>query len=220
MSATAVRSLLLALLLIVSFWSKAMVETPDWPAYQVGSKDSIFALGMVSVNYARLEFAVHAIFATILGITDTLSYRLMFKIGPEMRDKLMREMLPARNWPKDVVELVEQFIEAHKTCYENRNKLMHSNLVSGSDRAITLRKMGRDGRTTLSKPLLRELRQVADDMKTYFDYGIHLSNMINLNLLGGQPVAGDPFFHTWPDKPPLPNPLEYTSNPTLIRAQE
>jgi hypothetical protein len=195
-----------------------MEEAPDWPAYQVGPKNSVFALGVVSVNFARLEFAVHAMFAVILGITGALSYRLMFKIGPEMRDKLMREMLPTRDWPKEVVELVTHFIEAHRICYENRNKLMHSNLMSGSQRAIVLYKTNRDGKTTLANPLIQELRQVADDMKAYFDYGLHLANMINFNLLGAQPMAGDLVYHEWPDKPPLPIPLEYTSDSSPIRA--
>ena len=152
-----------------------MTETPDWPAYQIGPKDSIFALGVVSVNYARLEFAVHAMFATILGIGGALSYRLMYKISPEMRDKLMREMLPTRHWPKPVHDRASYFIEAHKICYENRNKLMHSNLISGSDQAIVLYKIGRDGRSTLTNPTLGELRQVADDMNKLFDYGLWLS---------------------------------------------
>jgi hypothetical protein len=159
-------------------------------------------------------------FAVILGIGGDLSYRLMFKVGPEMRDKLMREMLPTRGWPQNVTELAEHFIKAHKICYENRNLLMHSNLVTGSERAIVLYKTGRDGRTTLSNPRLSELRQVADDMMTYFNFGIHLSNRINFDLLGATPQAGDLSFPTWPSKPPLPIPLQYTSNPSTIQPLE
>jgi hypothetical protein len=197
-----------------------MTEAPEWPAYQIGPKDSIFALGVVSVNYARLEFAVHGMFAAILGIGGALSYRLMYKIGPEMRDKLMREMLPTRHWPIPVDDRAWHFIEAHKICYENRNKLMHSNLMSGSDQAIVLYKIGRDGKSTLTNPTLSELRQVADDMNKLFDYGLWLSNLINLNLLREPPLAGIIAYDTWPDKPPLPIPLEYTADPTPIRGPE
>jgi hypothetical protein len=197
-----------------------MTETPDWPAYQIGPKDSIFALGVVSANYARLEFAVHEMFATILGIGKALSYRLMYKIGPEMRDKLMREMLPTRHWPIPIDDRAWHFIEAHKVCYENRNKLMHSNLMSRSDLAIVLYKIGRDGRSTLTTPSLSELRRVADDMNRYFDFGVQLSNMINQNYLGQMPRIGDISHDTWPGKPPLPIPLEYTADPTPIRGPE
>jgi hypothetical protein len=29
-----------------------------WPSYQIGPRDSVFALGVASVNYAGLEFVV------------------------------------------------------------------------------------------------------------------------------------------------------------------
>jgi hypothetical protein len=102
-----------------------MTEPQVWPTYSIGPKDSIFALGVVSVNYARLEHAIHAMFAVILGIDRVVSRHLMFKIGPEIRDKLMREMLPIWPWPPNIVGLVNHFITAHKICYDNRNLLMH-----------------------------------------------------------------------------------------------
>jgi len=196
-----------------------MTETTDWPRYQVGPRDGIFALGVVSVNYARLEFAVQAVFTTLLGITSELSARLMFKLTPEVRDKMMREMLPMHDWPDNVLDLLLHFIEAHKTCYENRNKLMHSSLISGSEQAIVLYKTGRDGKTTLTNPSIPELRQVADDMMSYFNFGMHLSNMINLELLGIKAREGDAWYRAWPDKPPPPSPLEYTSDPIPMRGR-
>ena len=196
-----------------------MTDAPDWPAYQVGPKDSIFAIGVVSVNYALLEFAVLGMFSAILGLADELSHRLMFKIGPEIRDKMMREMLPMREWPDNIKDLAQHFIEAHKICYENRNKLIHSNLLAMSPRAIILAKIGRDGKTALANPLLSELRRVADDMKNVFDYGMHLSNMIRSELLGVKPQAGDVWHDSCPEKPPQPIPLEYTSDPRPLRAQ-
>jgi hypothetical protein len=196
-----------------------MADSPAWPPYPVGPKDSVFALGVISANYAQLEFAVYAMFSTILGLTNEVSSRIMYKIGPEMRDKLLRETLPSREWPPEVRDLSQHFIEAHKICYENRNKLMHSNLHSMSPDAIILAKTGRDGKTTLANPLLSELQRVADDMKTYFDFGLQLSNMINLEILGLEPRAGDRWYRSWPGKPPLPIPLEYTSDPRPIRRQ-
>ena len=194
-----------------------MPDDPVWPRYPVGPKHSVFALGVVGINYAQLEFAVFGIFTTILSLERDVSSRLMYKLGPEMRDRLMRETLPAREWPPEVVDLVQHFIDAHKICYENRNKLMHSNLHSLSPEAIILIKTGRDGKATLANPPLVELQQVADDMHVYFEYGIWLSNMINWDILNLKPSPGDRWHRTWPDKPPLPTPLEYTSDPRPIR---
>lgn len=195
-----------------------MADVPNWPRYLTGSKDSIFALGVVSTNYARFEFAVYGMFSTLLGISADLGARLINKVTPEMRDKLMREALPTNNWSEQVTELAQHFIIAHKTIYENRNKLMHSAVVPHKD-AIILYKTGRDGKTTAVNPTLAELRRVADETMLYYEFGMHLSNMISWNLRGGTPLPGDFAYGAWPDKPPLPIPLEYTSDPTPIRAQ-
>jgi hypothetical protein len=194
-------------------------DPQNWPAYTTGPEDSIFALGVITTNYAQLEFAVYAVFTSILGLESEVSSRLMYKTAPEMRDKLMREVLPTRDWPDHVKDLVQHFIEAHKVCYENRNKIAHSNLFSLSPDAIILSKTNRDGKTVLANPLLSELRQVADDMKAYFDYGLWLSNMINLEVLGLKPMEGDRWYRSWPQKPPPAKPLEYTSDPRPIRRQ-
>ena len=194
-----------------------MVDDPEWPAYPVGPKDSIFVLGVVSVNYAQLELAVYGIFTAILGLEPEVGRGLMYKTTFEMRDKLMREMLPTRKWQPNVIDLVRHFIEAHKICYENRNKLAHSGLHHLRPDTIILIKAERSGKGTLANPTLAELRQVADDIKALFEYGLWLSNMINLELLGIKPLAGDVWYRSWPDKPPLPIPLEYTSNPVPTR---
>lgn len=196
-----------------------MPETPEWPSYEIGPKDSIFALGVVSANFVRLESAVYAMFGTILGIDGNLSSRLMFKIGPEMRDRLMREMLPTRVWPKEVQDMAWHFIEGHKVCYENRNKLMHSSVFAHHPYAIVFHKVGRDGKGTIANPLLSELRKVADDMMAFYEFGQQLSNMINFEILGFKPHAGDPWYKSWPGTPPLPSPLEYTSGPVPLRAE-
>jgi hypothetical protein len=156
-------------------------------------------------------------FTAILGLESDVSSRLMYKVTPEMRDRLMRETLPTRDWPDNVKDLALHFIEAHKICYENRNKLMHSNLAAMSPEAVILAKTGRDGKTTLANPKLSELQNVADDMNTYFNYGLRLSNMINFELLRLKPMEGDSWYRSWPGKPPLPIPLEYTSDPRPIQ---
>lgn len=193
-----------------------MAETPEWPAYQVGPKDSVFALGVISVSYARLEYAVHAMFAILLHLNSIVSGHLMYKLTPEMRDKLMREMLTTWPWPENIHELCWHFITAHKICYENRNLLMHSNLIAGSEKATVLYKLRRDGKLSLARPSLKELQQVADDMQALGWFATRLSAMIRLKVLGEKPLPGDLAYDTWPDKPPLPKPLEYIEPPPPV----
>jgi hypothetical protein len=197
-----------------------MSDPQKWPTYQTGPEDSVFALGVITSNYAQLEFAVFGVFTALLGLEASVSSRLMYKTNPEMRDRLMREVLPTRGWPDEVKDLVQHFIDANKICYENRNKIAHSNLHRLSADAIILAKTNRDGKTVLANPLLSELRRVADDMMVYFDYGLWLSNMINFELLGLTPRAGDRWHRSWPEKPPLPVSLEYSSETRPIRRQK
>jgi hypothetical protein len=192
-----------------------MTGSASWPTYPVGPKASVFALGVVILNYAQLEFAIQAIFATVLGIS--LEEGSRFKINGKERENLIKDMLPARQWPQNVNILVFDFVDACEICRENRNKLARSNLVSAGE-ATLLYKNTRQGRVELSNPTLSELRQAADDMKIYCDYGLYLSNAINFNLLGiDQFCSGKHGFEKWPEKPRLAVALEYSSEPREVR---
>jgi hypothetical protein len=79
-----------------------MAEPPAWPAYYIGPHDSVFALGVASVNYARLEFAFAFIFAKVLAITNSQAWERLAKIRNNYdRLKRMRFALDKLNWPDD-----------------------------------------------------------------------------------------------------------------------
>jgi hypothetical protein len=189
-------------------------QLDHWPKYQIGPRESIFALGVVGVKYAQLEFALSGIFATTLGISMSLGSIMMPKLTNHIRLQLLRERLPSCLWSEEVQDMVYHFIQAFNICADNRNLLMHSNIASMSQDAIILYKTTREGKTVLCNPELRELRQVADEMESYFNYGLALTNAININL-------SDPTFTSgrlpWPDRPPLPRRLEYRSESMPVR---
>jgi hypothetical protein len=85
---------------------------------------------------------------------------------------------------------------------------MHSNLVAGVADQITLYKADRAGKTQLAEIDPAELRQVADDMMAYPDFGVILTNLLALNI--PRLTTGTPF------KPPLPNKLAYSSQTRSI----
>jgi hypothetical protein len=155
-------------------------------------------------------------FQVILGLDNVAGPRLMFKLSNETRDKMMREMLPTWPWPENVHDLCWYFIKAHKICYENRNVLMHSNLVSSSEKAIVLYQVRRDGKAALARPALKQLHQIADDMHTLWWFATILATMIRQKILGIKPVAGDFAPSAWPNKPPLPIPLVYEGPPPPV----
>lgn len=187
-----------------------------WPPYQTGPRDSIFALGVASVNYARLEFAMQAILGNVIG-SLLLSSIVMPKVGNDVRIKIARQMLPSTGWPKNIIGLVTDFLDAFDTLSENRNLLMHSNLVAGTQDQIALYKTNRAGDTILCQIPSNDLRQVADDLRAYFLFGIDLSNWISFQLLGLSSAlgltGGEP--HPLPKKPPAPRKLDYTPQPVL-----
>lgn len=187
----------------------------EWPRYDVGPKECMFALGVVGVKYAQLEFALSGMFSTVTGIkSDIVSLLLQQIRNNNIRLNLMRESLPRREWPGQVTELVQHFIDGFNVCAQNRNLLMHSNIFMMSEDAIILYKANNSGKTVSCNPTLGELRQVADDMNAFFDYGLALSNTININLI---PPRILPSPVPWPCKPILPRNLSYTGESQIVR---
>jgi hypothetical protein len=105
-----------------------------WPPYDIGPQDAVFALGVASVNYARLEFAFSHVFAKVLGITNNDAWALLPKINNYERLRRMRNALQILNWPDDTKNRITNFMDAFKILADNRNLLDHSNIFSGTAR--------------------------------------------------------------------------------------
>jgi hypothetical protein len=73
-----------------------------------------------------------------------------------------------------------------------------------------LYKSSRAGNTISAQVTLTELRQIADDMNAYFNYGLNITNVLGIKALGLRPISGTTY--EWPAKPALPRKLEYKSH--------
>jgi hypothetical protein len=186
----------------------------EWPRYDVGPRECMFALGVVGVKYSQLEFALSAMFSTVTQIGSSATSILLPKIRNNVRLNLMRESLPDREWPAEVVQRIQHFMEGFNICAANRNLLMHSNIFIMSKDAILLFKTRNSGKTVTCNPTLAEVRQVADDMNALFEYGLALSNTININLIPPKMTLSPV---PWPDKPSSPRSLSYTGAPQTVR---
>jgi hypothetical protein len=149
------------------------------------------------------------VFANVIGLTSEFAWALLPKLGTDARLALVRGALTGRDWPDDRKARITHFPDAFKILEENRNLLAHSNLTAGVKDQIALYKYNRAGKTILAQVTPAELRQVADDMDTYFNYGMSITNMIGLEFLGLKTITGANY--AWPDKPPLPRKLDYKS---------
>jgi hypothetical protein len=185
-----------------------MADVPAWPSYQVGPEDSIFALGVVSVNFARFEYAFTWMFTVVSGIHEDFARMTLARVGLLACSQLLGSMIEKREWPDGAKELVRYFLKATKTLAENRNKLLHSNLIPGWEKDVTLYQVSRQGTMNQLQMSVGEIRQVADDLERYFIFAQTLANAVAINVLRMDQKAG--FFapFPWPDKPPLPIPLQ------------
>ena len=199
-----------------------MADTPKWPAYSTGPQDSIFALGVASSKFAELESVLQFIFSTIFQLESDHGQMMFSKIGSEAVLDLNRRAMPSAEilksprLPTGVIADVEYFLDGFELCLKNRNHLMHSNFAWNTE--PILYKTTKKGQTQIALPTLRELRQIADDMYAFSLYGRLLGNAIN-NRKFEPPIFSDAIF-PWPDRPPLPQELRYSSGPQALRTPQ
>ena len=96
------------------------------------------------------------------------------RINPTERATILDRSFQMREWKDDAKRAIETYIKGMRTLTENRNTLIHGNVVDmavGRAREPAIISMGRDGRTTVIKSSLPAIRQVADDLYSYSQFG-------------------------------------------------
>jgi len=185
-----------------------MADVPAWPSYPVGPEDSIFALGVVSVNFARFEYAFTWLLTVVSGLHEDFARITLARVGLLTSTQLLDSMIEKKDWPDGAIELIRYFLKATKILAENRNTLLHSNLIQGWEKDATLYHVSRQGTMIQLQMSVDQIRQVADDLEQYFIFAQTVANAVAVNVSqAGQQEAAlfAPF--PWPDKPPLPIPL-------------
>jgi hypothetical protein len=172
-----------------------MKDDPAWPSYHVGSHDTIYAIGVASIKFAQLEYAMGAIFRTVLDINhDDVMVFLAQTRNYETIRQLLSAKMNSTYYPEEVREKLKRFVTGFKICADNRNLLMHSNINASLEEPIMLHKANKGGRIVACRPSIQELRQVADDMNTYFIFGVMLANAVASH--GGDYAIPPPYrFH-------------------------
>jgi hypothetical protein len=188
-----------------------MGDAPEWPAYQTGPRDSIFALGVASTKFNELESSLRFIFGTVFDLNRDDTTMIAAKIGNEAVVILTRQKLPETGWPQQHQDDIAYFLKAFGICATNRDHLAHSAIAWIIADKTILFKTTKQGTTHMAAPTLTELRLVADDMNTYSEYGRQLGNAINNRLW--QPPVFPPSAFPWPDRPALPRSLDYSPDP-------
>lgn len=195
-------------------------KADHWPEYHTAPKEATFALGVIGAGYSRLEFAFAHVFTVTIGLTSTFTSILLPKISNDIRVALIEDALPQMGYSSEIEAAVHHFIAAYKSLAFNRNMIMHSQIFPGGATTSILLKSQRDGKIVACAVTMTRLRQIADEMENYRNYGEQLANHIALPRIAerfaienGAPLGLFPL----PDRPALPSRLEYTSDPIPLR---
>jgi hypothetical protein len=187
-----------------------MTETPKWPAYETGPRESLHAIGVASTNYVELESVIQFMFGTLFGLRTDPARIVFAKIGFEAATQVMGQWLARLDWPQKAKDDVAYFLAGISVCNENRNYLSHSNLMWGESYSTTVAfRTTKQGKILGVGLKLAELRQVADDIHNYTGFGRTLGNAINVHRENPPQLAAFP----WPNRPAPPRKLEYQSGP-------
>jgi hypothetical protein len=175
-----------------------------WPTYEVAPDDSIHALGVVSINYARFERTNVWMLCAVANMSEEHASAIIPSVNTIDRIKLIKTFLGRKtDWPSDGLTAIRHYLKAMEILVANRNVLMHSNLIRGTENRTAVYSNGKRGQN-LFQVELSEIRQVADDLNNYFYFGLNVSNVIATEIHLMARTEGMLAISQWPELLPLP----------------
>jgi hypothetical protein len=191
-----------------------MSETP-WPLYSIGDHKSVSALGVASVKYAELEATFTLIFALATEIPGWTATEIVARCGSNACIQLAYQALPSLEKmgpPTRAESEIRYFLKAFEQCTENRALLMHSSVFhQGVEDHAVLYKTSKQGKKIISLQPLAKMRQMADDMEAYINYGRSV-----VNAIGNWGTLAPPALFPWPSRPAPPHSLDYKAGPIPV----
>jgi len=185
----------------------------SWPTYQVAPPESVYALGVVSINFARFELTHTWMLAAVANIRERQATVIAARANPGDRGRLIESFMSHREWPDDAEAAIKHYLKATEILTKNRNVLVHSNAVETWNNKTAFHSMSRQGLPNLFQSTLEEIRQVADDLNDYFWFGHALSNYIASEIHAAAREAGMMVVSTLPDLLPLPTHIDPSQRP-------
>jgi hypothetical protein len=152
------------------------------PSYQVAPAESVHALGVVSINYARLELTHVWMLAAVANLQERQAAVISARTNPSDRIRLIETFMSHTEWPDDASTAIKHYLKAMGILTTNRNLLVHSNMVEAWQNKTAIYSVSRQGKTNVIQSSLEQVRQVADDLHQYFEFGHILSNYIATNI--------------------------------------
>jgi hypothetical protein len=211
---------------LLSGLSELFIPPKSWSwtwKYNPNLFEHMHALGVIAANYNELEGQFYRLF-WITSDRFEVAKLVFSKLNNAERMEVALKV--AENEPKQFKEHYRAFIGGFGTSHENRNVLMHSRAHNAWPRNDTTL-----SRLTLAKPSKKapdennfislevaELRDVADDMAAYADFGWELYFWRLAFFTGGKITwpDGETVSPTLPEIPAPPRKLALSPQPTQV----
>jgi hypothetical protein len=147
-----------------------------WPSYLKGQRDHIHAIGVVALNFNRLEIFLHSLLFHYLGTKNEAAHAHVCRsLNLHSLLELFNICLASKEKSHAVRADLAHFAKCYQACADNRNILMHSDLdeLDTTEELLTLSK--RSGAKphifNQLKVSVEELRRVADEIFGTYLYG-------------------------------------------------
>jgi hypothetical protein len=172
--------------------------TDKWPSYKVADDDSVYALGVMNINYVRFEATLVYMLAAVANMKQNQAAVFISRTGAAERANLIKVFASKRKLPAKASTGIDHYLKALRTLTENRNTLIHGNLVDiWNNKNPSIITKDREGLTSVTQLSLGAIRQVADDIEAFGGYGYLLacyiaSEFSNMALEAGMAASSQP----------------------------
>src|SRR3954468_13469385 len=199
-----------------------MPENPEasgnWPSYLSGPRDDIFAIGVISLNYGKLENSFRILFSNVAHLNDFQAAAIFNRLPNNHRKDVLLELMAKSILPQKLRDRIRYFAKGFTTCSGNRHDIMHSHSggvytsQSRGERGILLSKYTKQGAKRVCPASLENLKITADEIHQYAIFGSVISTEIKSFLAFREKNDGAAFWQIpLRDKPPPPTPLSWHS---------
>jgi hypothetical protein len=179
-----------------------------WPSYDSGPSDHVHALGVVSVNYNHLEWVLWTFHIHYLRAHHSITSLIFQKTPTNVRLQILGQLAAHTVTDPEMREHIEHFIKGYNLCANNRNVLMHSQLLAGreSNDVFPATKFSKKTAKLASFEFtLPDIRRVADEI---FEWGTYGGLIVSYAFWRNRTVKRGAAPPTSPKKPALPKELE------------
>lgn len=194
---------------------KARSEWPS-PRYDVGSRNFIHAVGVLSANYNLLEYQMRRLLELYSKMPDPSCTQIFLNSNNEERVNLLRMCCDASAHPLRIRNRVNWFAKGYGCCTQNRNIIMHSETVpiikASGEQEVQFRKPSKKApfSPNIFSPSINELRRMANSTYQFQEFGrslfIHIVQNFEPQKLNNKAFASLKLLppYALPHKPKLP----------------